>query len=60
MYQSVQSGARLQGPSAQKGSRVYQQIIHNNGSGNILFSSGGLPATQTGPGARRRVDYGTQ
>ncbi len=49
MYQSV-AGARVHGnTSASKGNRVYQQIIHNNGSGNILFSSNGqLPmAAQT-------------
>lgn len=39
-----------------KGGRVYQQIIHNNGSGNILFSSGAHPLAQ--PINRRRQDYG--
>ena len=43
MYQSVQTGGRLPNSSGQKGNRVYQQIIHNNGSGNILFSSSNLP-----------------
>ena len=58
MYQSMQTGGRLPvNSSAQKGNRVYQQIIHNNGSGNILFSSG-LPAASQVSGARRRVDYG--
>ena len=45
MYQSVPSGGLLKAggnlSASQKGSRVYQQIIHNNGSGNILFSSTG-------------------
>jgi hypothetical protein len=37
-------GTRNPQVSAGKGNRrqVIQQIIHNNGSGNILFSSGGM------------------
>lgn len=36
-----------------KGNRrqFIQQIIHNNGSGNILFSSGGISSAM--PGGRR-------
>lgn len=58
MYQSVQTGGRLPNGSSQKGNRVYhQQIIHNNGSGNILFASGqGAPLSQPASGGRRRVD----
>ena len=57
MYSSVQSVGRLQptSSSAHKGGRVFQQIIHNNGSGNILFSSANVPVTQALH--RRRVDY---
>ena len=39
MYSGMQSVPRIHS-SGTKGGRVYQQIIHNNGSGNILFSSG--------------------
>ena len=45
------------GSNAQKGgSRVYQQIIHNNGSGNILLGN----TTPIGQQAllRRRVEHG--
>ena len=57
MYQSVPNG-RLQGGSAAKGNRVYQQIIHNNGSGNILFSSGGNVPVPPINGVKRSGNYG--
>ena len=59
MYQSAVGGGRIQGNSAMKGNRVYQQIIHNNGSGNILFSSSGNMPVAHPPmgGLRRKTDY---
>ena len=46
-------------PAKVSGNRrqVIQQIIHNNGSGNILFSSGGAALAHGGQGGRRLNTY---
>ena len=58
-------GITPQSAQAQKGSnkrQVIQQIIHNNGSGNILFSSGGVAPIQQNPLQNKRAQqqYGVQ